>query len=92
VPKPPPVPVSVSLTTQRVGPRLKTRRLVAVVQYSYSNRLVALRTLVSPFQAPFYRAIAALLMDLNGDGVADVVVFTARNASSGKKARRLIRL
>src|SRR5262249_22543579 len=68
----PPRPVSVVLAPGKQG---KTVRLVA--QVTYTNGLPP-RVLVAPFQKPRYRSIAAVLRDLNGDGVFDAVVFTAR--------------
>jgi hypothetical protein len=46
------------------------------VQVAYSNGQT--RLLPVPFTKPRYRAITSVLADLDGDGVFDAVVFTAR--------------
>jgi hypothetical protein len=58
-----------------------------VVEYADGH----LRVLRSPFQRRQYRAIAWSLADLDGDGVFDAVAFTARDARSGRKVRRVVR-
>jgi subtilase family serine protease len=64
-------PVRLGLTSARVGRR---RRLVAWLESPDGPRVVA-----APFHRPLYRSIAALLVDLDGDGIYDAVVFTARH-------------
>jgi hypothetical protein len=78
-----PGPVGVVLGSRRVG---RTRGLVVVVQFAEG----APRVLRSPFQKPLYGSIAAALVDLNGDGIFDAVVFTARRGR--RKVSRTVHL
>jgi hypothetical protein len=78
--------MSVTRFTRRVGTRLRIG-----VRVLYSNGGVA-REITSPYQQPAYAAVAVTLRDLDGDGVFDAVVFTARNTQSRKKVSRTIRL
>jgi hypothetical protein len=86
-PTPPPPgpqgPVSVVLGSRPVGPR---RKLVALVRSADGS----LRALLSPFQKPLYGSIAAALADLDGDGIFDAVVFSARRGK--RRVSRTIRL
>jgi hypothetical protein len=71
-PPAPPHPVSVTLLRKRIH---KRKQLVAVVQFSGG---VPARDVVAPFQKPAFQAIQAALEDLDGDGIFDALLFTAR--------------
>jgi hypothetical protein len=86
-PPPPPPPVSVVPVSRPAGKgKHGTRRLYVQVSYA-DGRTVPI---LSPFQKPRYAAITAALADLDGDGVFDAVVFTARRGS--RKVTRVIKL
>jgi hypothetical protein len=67
-----PGPVAVSLIRLRFG---KKTRLVAEV--SFAGGLPP-RDVVSPYQKPAYQDVAVALLGVDGDGVFDTLVFTAR--------------
>jgi CSLREA domain-containing protein len=77
-------PVRIVLRLRRVDRR---RRLVAVVA---SPQGLPPRVLASPFQRPWYRSVVAAVADLDGDGIADAVVFTAR--AGRRKVTAVVRL
>jgi hypothetical protein len=83
-PMTPPDPIGVVLVSQKQG---RTRRLFVQVRYANGR---APRLILSPFRKPRYRSIAAVLADLDADGVADTVVFTARLGR--RKVKRVIPL
>lgn len=66
---------------------LRTKKLVVRVQFATGRPP---REIVSPFQKPAFRAILAVLRDLDGDGGFDAVLFTARRGK--KRVRRLVTL
>jgi hypothetical protein len=80
-------PVKLTPVFQSVG-KGKHRRIVMFVQVAYSNGQT--RLLPVPFSKPRYRAISVVLADLDGDGVFDAVVFTARLGK--RKVTRVITL
>jgi hypothetical protein len=88
-PPPAPHPVGVTLVSRTVGkgPH-RSKQLYAQVNSSTGQT----RLILSPLQAPRYRSVACTLTDLDGDGILDAVIFTGRDARSGKKVRRILRL
>jgi hypothetical protein len=77
-------PVDASLRMVRAG---KKKKLGAHVTYGDG---LAPRDIVSPFQRPRFKAVAAALIDVDGDGVMDGVLFTARLGK--KKVHRVVLL
>jgi hypothetical protein len=79
-----PQPAGLALISRRVG---KARKLAVQVPSSKGGQP---RLIVSPFQKPLYQSITAALVDLNGDGIFDAVVFTARRGK--RRVSRTVRL
>jgi hypothetical protein len=70
--------ISAKLVWVTVGKKKKTRRLMAEVSLAGGAK----KDIASPFQGPAYKNIQVSMVDSNGDGILDEVVFTARK---GKK-------
>lgn len=83
-PAPPPVVRAVSAVLTTV-PRGKSRRLVVRIAFGGGGPP---RLIVSPFQKPTFQGARAALHDLDGDGVFDSVLFTARRGM--KRVRRVL--
>ncbi len=77
-------PLRARVIAQRVPGRSRF-----VAQVGLTDR--SSRQLASPFQKPAYQTIAAALRDLNGDGIFDAVLFSARNVLSRRKVSRIVR-
>jgi hypothetical protein len=84
---PPPVihPLSAHLVPVRVGKKKATRLMVDVF---YADTGALKEQILSPFQKPAYANIQMMLRDSNGDGVPDVLVFTAKKGR--KKVSRMV--
>lgn len=70
----PPQPTSVQQVVRRRG---KTQRSMVLVSFAGGP----MREIMTPFQGPTFRAVQAILFDLDGDGRSDSVRFTARKGT-----------
>jgi Tol biopolymer transport system component len=68
-------PLEALLVLARVGKRKTLRLTVEVFDVVTGAEVLAI---VSPFQSPKYRAIRLVPMDLNGDGITDLIELMAR--------------
>jgi predicted outer membrane repeat protein len=93
---PPAQPIGLVLTFQKMGRR---RKLVALVQYTSGHTVVV----ISPFPGLTIRsagpsslrprrAITAALVDLDGDGIFDAVLFTSSVAGKRRRVQRIVHL
>jgi hypothetical protein len=74
----------VSLLARRVGAK---KKLMAQVTFSGG---LAPRTVATPFQQPAFRGSRVALLDSNGDGLFDSLLFSARKGT--KKVSRIVTL